>query len=33
MKRNLTYKCARREGYNVIAVGHHLDDIVEAFVM
>ena len=26
------YACARREGYNVLAIGQHLDDIAERFV-
>jgi len=33
MKRGRIYACARREGYNVIAMGHHLDDIAESFMM
>jgi len=33
MKRGMIYNCARREGYNVIAMGQHLDDLAESFVM
>ena len=33
MKRGMTYNAARREGYNVIAMGQHLDDLAESFVM
>lgn len=33
MKRGIIYSCARREGYNVIALGQHLDDIAESFLM
>lgn len=33
MKRGMIYSCARREGYNVIAMGQHLDDLAESFVM
>ena len=29
MKRGRMYACARREGYNVLAIGQHLDDIAE----
>ena len=29
MKRGRLYACARREGYNVLALGHHLDDLAE----
>ncbi len=32
MKRGRMYACARREGYNVLALGQHLDDIAERFV-
>ena len=32
MKRGRMYACARREGYNVLAIGQHLDDIAERFV-
>ena len=31
MKRGRIYKCARREKYNVIALGQHLDDIAERY--
>jgi len=27
MKRGILYSCARREGYNVLALGQHLDDV------
>jgi len=33
MKRGMIYNCARREGYNVIAMGQHLDDLAESFIM
>lgn len=33
MKRGLIYSCARRENYNVIALGQHLDDLAESFMM
>merc|ERR1719494_1342111 len=33
MKRGRIYACARREGYNVIALGQHLDDLTESFLM
>jgi tRNA 2-thiocytidine biosynthesis protein TtcA len=33
MKRGMIYNCSRREGYNVIAMGQHLDDLAESFVM
>jgi tRNA(Ile)-lysidine synthase TilS/MesJ len=33
MKRGRLYACARREGYNVLAFGQHLDDLAESFVM
>lgn len=29
MKRGRLYACARREGYNVLALGQHLDDLAE----
>ena len=34
MRRGRLYACARREGYNVLAMGEHLDDFAEtlAFV-
>ena len=31
MKRGRLYACARRHGYNVLAIGQHLDDIAERF--
>ncbi len=33
MKRGIIYNCARREGYNTIALGQHLDDLAESFIM
>ncbi|THD27985.1 tRNA 2-thiocytidine biosynthesis protein TtcA [Fasciola hepatica] len=33
MKRGRIYACARRHGYNVIALGQHLDDVAESFLM
>ncbi|MFP4155384.1 MAG: tRNA 2-thiocytidine biosynthesis TtcA family protein [Halothiobacillaceae bacterium] len=33
MKRGLLYKAARREGYNVLALAQHLDDLAESFLM
>ncbi|XP_078684958.1 uncharacterized protein LOC144918266 [Branchiostoma floridae x Branchiostoma belcheri] len=33
MKRGRIYACARREGYNVLAMGQHLDDLAESFLM
>ena len=33
MKRGIIYACARREKYNVIALGQHLDDLAESFLM
>lgn len=33
MKRGRLYNCARREGFNVLAFGHHLDDLAESFLM
>ncbi|XP_068718445.1 uncharacterized protein [Montipora capricornis] len=33
MKRGRLYACARREGYNVLAMGQHLDDLAESFLM
>jgi tRNA 2-thiocytidine biosynthesis protein TtcA len=33
MKRGMIYNAARREGYNVIAMGQHLDDCAESFLM
>jgi len=33
MKRGTLYSLARREGYNVLALGQHLDDLAESFLM
>ena len=33
MKRGMLYSCARREGYNVLSLGQHLDDLSESFLM
>ena len=33
MKRGRIYAAARRKGYNVLAMGQHLDDISESFFM
>lgn len=33
MKRGILYSCARREGYNVIALAQHLDDVAETLMM
>ncbi|KAK6173853.1 hypothetical protein SNE40_017238 [Patella caerulea] len=33
MKRGRIYACARRERYNVLALGQHLDDLSESFLM
>jgi tRNA(Ile)-lysidine synthase TilS/MesJ len=33
MKRGRLYSCIRREGYNVLALGQHLDDLAESFMM
>jgi len=33
MKRGVMYAAARREGYSVIALGQHLDDLAESFLM
>lgn len=33
MKRGILYSTARREGYNVLVLGQHLDDFAESFVM
>eukprot|EP01104_Vermistella_antarctica_P009059 TRINITY_DN2312_c0_g2_i1.p1 TRINITY_DN2312_c0_g2~~TRINITY_DN2312_c0_g2_i1.p1 ORF type:complete len:1161 (-),score=274.48 TRINITY_DN2312_c0_g2_i1:85-3567(-) len=33
MKRGVIYACARREAYNVLATGQHLDDLCESFLM
>ena len=32
MKRGRIYKCARDNGYNVMALGQHLDDLAERYV-
>lgn len=33
MKRGMMYSTARREGYNVLALAQHLDDLAESFLM
>jgi selenocysteine lyase/cysteine desulfurase len=33
MKRGVLYSCLRREGYNVLALGQHLDDLAESLLM
>ncbi len=33
IKRGLMYKTARNEGYNVLVLGQHLDDLAESFLM
>lgn len=33
MKRGLMYKTCREKGYNVLALGQHLDDLAESFMM
>lgn len=33
MKRGIMYATARREGYNVLSLGQHLDDLAESFMM
>lgn len=33
MKRGIMYSTARKEGYNVLALGQHLDDLAESFLM
>lgn len=33
MKRGVLYTCLRREGYNVLALGQHLDDLCESLFM
>jgi len=33
MKRGVMYATARREGYNVLALAQHLDDLAESFLM
>lgn len=33
LRRGMLYKAARREGYNVLALAQHLDDLAESFLM
>jgi tRNA 2-thiocytidine biosynthesis protein TtcA len=33
MKRGVLYSTCKREGYNVLALGQHLDDLAESFLM
>lgn len=33
IKRGLMYKVARKQGYNVLALGQHLDDLAESLMM
>ena len=33
IKRGIMYATCRREGYNVLALGQHLDDLAESFLM
>ena len=33
MKRGIIYSTARKHGYNVVAMGQHLDDMAESFMM
>ena len=33
LKRGMMYSTARREGYNVLALGQHLDDLAESFLL
>lgn len=33
MKRGVMYKTARQHGYNVLALGQHLDDLAESFLL
>ena len=33
MKRGIMYTTLRREGYNVLALAQHLDDLAESFLM
>ena len=33
MKRGMLYGCMRENGYNVLALGQHLDDLAESFLM
>lgn len=33
MKRGRIYQTARKNGYNVLALGQHFDDVAESFFM
>merc|ERR1719313_1913019 len=33
MKRGMLYSCMRENGYTALALGQHLDDLAESFVM
>ncbi|QFY89013.1 tRNA 2-thiocytidine biosynthesis protein TtcA [Magnetovirga frankeli] len=33
MKRGIMYNCCRQQGYNVLALAQHLDDLAESFLM
>ena len=33
MRRGVLYACARREGYNVLVLAQHLDDLAESFLL
>lgn len=33
MKRGIMYNCCRQNGYNVLALAQHLDDLAESFLM
>ncbi len=33
MRRGVMYRVAREQGYNVLALAHHLDDLAESFLM
>lgn len=33
MRRGILYRIAREQGYNVLALGQHLDDLAESFLM
>jgi len=33
MRRGILYACARRNGFNVLALAQHLDDLAESFLM
>eukprot|EP00746_Dinoflagellata_sp_MGD_P135509 gnl/MRDRNA2_/MRDRNA2_69546_c0_seq1.p1 gnl/MRDRNA2_/MRDRNA2_69546_c0~~gnl/MRDRNA2_/MRDRNA2_69546_c0_seq1.p1 ORF type:complete len:303 (+),score=55.39 gnl/MRDRNA2_/MRDRNA2_69546_c0_seq1:51-911(+) len=33
MKRGMLYSCMRENGFNVLALGQHLDDLAESFLM